>query len=191
MRFIIIITIPVRYFINYFIIIYYKVPDEICDRLLKQPLAINPSAIAQKSKTKLKARWEREWRSSKRGQAALKIDSQTPSIHFLRAISAANIMCRLASLITQLRISHVPLNKHLARIKKVDSSRCPSCGINSKTVEHFLLNCPGYVHERWILEKRLRKKKKDMTMENLLGSKDIAVLLAVYIEATKRFDTRP
>lgn len=79
----------------------------------------------------------------------------------------------------------------MAKTNKVDSARCPSCGAGSETIEHFLLTCPGYAYERWVLEKRLRKRNKELTLENLLGDKEAMVPLAVYIEATKRFDNKP
>jgi hypothetical protein len=32
-----------------------------------------------------------------------------------------------------------PLNKYLKWIQRVDSSRCPACGADEETIEHFLL----------------------------------------------------
>jgi hypothetical protein len=44
----------------------------------------------------------------------------------------------------------------------------PACGAGSETVRHFLLECPGYAHERWALEKALM-------LENLLGDEEVIV----------------
>lgn len=98
----------------------------------------------------------------------------------------ANISRRSASLITQLFIGHVPLNKFLKTINKVDSARCPACGAATETVTHFLLVCPGYAYERCILGKRLSGRNKALTLRNLLGDDEATVPLANYIRATHR-----
>jgi len=158
---------------------------------LKRTLAINISAVKQKHNLELKQRWTNEWRSSYRGKEMLKIDDSTPSPRFLYAISHSDLSRKAASLITQLLTTHIPLNSFLKRIKKVDSARCPACGTNPETVRHFLLECPGYAFERWMLENWLRKKRKALTLENLLGDADIMVPLANYLEATHRFTYTP
>jgi len=96
-----------------------------------------------------------------------------------------------ASLVTQLLTTHIPLNEYLKRIKKVDSVRCPSCGASPETVRDFLLECPGYAFERWTLENRLKKKRKTLTLETLLGDADLMIPLANFIEATHRFSYTP
>ena len=90
----------------------------------------------------------------------------------------------MASIITQLRIAHVPLNKFLEKINKVDTAGCPSCGASSETVAHYLLECPGYAHERWTLKRRLRKKERVMTVEDILGNTDTMIPLANYIDTS-------
>jgi hypothetical protein len=77
----------------------------------------------------------------------------------------------------QLLIKHIPLNTYLNRFKLVDSTRCPASGAGPETVKHFLLHCPSYTHERWILEKRLRKRNKALTLENLLGDAEASVVM--------------
>ena len=119
-----------------------------------------------------------------RGQAILKIDNCTPSAHLLWSTSITDILCRLASLITQLCITHIPLNKFLTRINKVDTAQCPAFGMSSETIAHFLLECPGYMHERWTLEVRLMKKGRAMTVEDILGNTDTMIPLVNFIEAS-------
>ncbi|EJD32287.1 hypothetical protein AURDEDRAFT_77759 [Auricularia subglabra TFB-10046 SS5] len=46
-----------------------------------------------------------------------------------------------ASIITQLRIGHPPLNKHLHRIKRHEHPTCDACGAAPESVWHFLLEC--------------------------------------------------
>ncbi|KAK0469965.1 uncharacterized protein EV420DRAFT_1256730, partial [Desarmillaria tabescens] len=53
-----------------------------------------------------------------------------------------------ASLLTQLRTSHLPLhNSYLHRIKAVNSRNCDYCN-DPETVSHFLLSCRRYIDER-------------------------------------------
>ena len=61
---------------------------------------------------------------------------------FFTLTSDHRISRNMASIIFQLRVGHVPLNKYLHRFKKVDHARCPACGDQVKTVEHFLIHCP-------------------------------------------------
>ena len=116
-----------------------------------------------------------------------KTDKNTPSAHFLRTISNANISRRSASLVTQLQIGHIPLNGYLKKINKVDQANCPACGTDYESVRHFLLDCPGYAHERWLLEKRLKRRNKNLTMENLLGDAEATIPLTNYIYTSYRF----
>jgi hypothetical protein len=87
----------------------------------------------------------------------------------------------------QLHTRHIPLNKYLKRINRVDSEECPTCGAESEMVRHFLLECPGYAYERWVLERQLRKRQKEMTIENLLGNAEAIVPLTNFISASGRF----
>src|SRR5258707_635791 len=80
----------------------------------------------------------------------LKIDDSTPSPRFLYTISHSDLSRKAASLITQLLMTHIPLNSFLKRIKKVDSARCPACGTNPETVRHFHLSnaYPGHSNRK-------------------------------------------
>ena len=117
----------------------------------------------------------------------LKIDSSTPSKKFLGAISTPEITRSSASLIAQLRLSHIPLNGYLKRFKRTDSARCPACGADEETITHFLLLCPSYAHERWALARQVKKNKKRMSLDALLGDPSLIIPLANYINATHRF----
>ena len=95
----------------------------------------------------------------------------------------------MASIIFQLRVGHVPLNKFLHQFKKVDHARCPACRDQVKTVEHFLIHCPKYAHERWPLLQKL-KRTVPSTIE-ILSNKSTILLLINFIEATERFRIQP
>ena len=52
---------------------------------------------------------------------------------------------------------------------------------------HFLLHCPSYMHERWLLKRHVQKKRKPMMLEALLGDPDLVIPLANYIDGTNHF----
>ena len=154
---------------------------------LKKPLLTNPSAVKRAHNDTLQNECTNPWRQSERGRKMLKSDSTTPSRKFLEAISTSEITRSSASLISQLRLTHIPLNGYLKRFKRTDSARCPACGADEETITHFLLLCPSYAHERWALARQAKKKKKVMSLDVLLGDSSLVIPLANYINATHRF----
>ena len=155
-------------------------------RILRRKLKISTAALKQEHNKRTKARWKRKWASSPRGKRDHQIDTSLPSKQFIQIISNPKLPRQAASLITQMRIGHIPLNKYLYRFKRVDSPRCPACGEAEETVEHFLLHCPAYAHERWALEKAIKSKPD---LKTLLGNHKATLALKNYMEATNRFDT--
>src|SRR6266568_18134 len=81
---------------------------------------------------------------------------------------------------------HIPLNTYLHRFKLAESTQCPACGHPKETAQHFLLECPAYAHERWILKPRRGKPEKKFAV--LLSSEETAEALARYIHTTGRFN---
>jgi len=154
---------------------------------LRKPLLMNPSAIKRAHDNCLKHKWTTTWRKSEKGCKMHKIDSSTPSNKFLKAISLEKIMCSTTSLISQLRLTHVPLNSYLKRFKRVDSARCPACGADKETIEHFLLLCPIYAYERWALAHQVKKQKKMLSIESLLRDPNLVIPLGNFINATEQF----
>jgi hypothetical protein len=90
----------------------------------------------------------------------------------------------MASLIFQLRVGHSPLNGYLHRFGLVDSAKCPACGEANETAEHFILRCPKYVYERWILLKHLRDHT--LKLENVLSNPKTIIPVIQYISETNR-----
>lgn len=86
----------------------------------------------------------------------------------------------------QLRTGHIPLNAYLHRFKETDSARCPACGHHEETSQRYLLDCPGYAHERWTLAKRCRRK--ELRFADILTSNKTIGPLCAYIESTGRFE---
>jgi hypothetical protein len=117
----------------------------------------------------------------------MKIDESTPSTKFLKMISKDKFSREAASKIAQLWLRHIPLNSYLHRFKRADKANCLACGEDFETSSHFLLDCPSYAFKHWALERQVKRKKKIMTLEMLLGDLDLALPLANYIDGTKRF----
>ena len=119
---------------------------------LRKPVKHSLSAVRQAHNEKLKKKWTNTWTFSPRYRKARYQDLLTPaSQKFLKYICSQEISRTASSKIFQLHVGHVPLNQYLFRFKRVDSPRCPTCGHPEETVEHFLVYCPKYAHERWPL----------------------------------------
>ena len=69
----------------------------------------------------------------------------------------------------------------------LDSPQCPACGHPKETLEHYLLQCPSYDHERWPILNLSGGRLPQLT--KLLSSPKMLVPLANYMEATERFET--
>jgi len=154
---------------------------------LRKPLLTNPSAVKKAHNDWLKYKWTTIWRNLRRGRKMHQIDSSTLSDKFLKAVSLTNIMCSTASLISQLRLTHIPLNSYLKHFKRADNARCPACGADEETIVHFLLFCPTYAYKRWALACQVKKQKKLLTIESLLGDPNLVIPLGNYINAMQRF----
>jgi hypothetical protein len=155
---------------------------------LRKPLMTNPAATIKSAYHEgLKREWSEAWKNSDRGRRAATFDKSAPSKMFIRAMSNKELSREAASRIAQLRLSHAPVNHYLRRIGKVDSARCPACGADDETIQHFLLFCPSYDYERWALNQQARKLRKQLSMETLLGDQNMIIPLANYIDATHRF----
>ncbi len=105
--------------------------------------------------------------------------------NFLELISNPKLPQQVSSLISQMHITHAPLNSYLYKFKWVDNPRCPACEVREEVIEHYLLYCLSYAHKRWVMEKSL-KRKPDMKTQ--LGNPKAMLTLKNYIEATHRFN---
>ena len=152
--------------------------------LLRRKLTINSAALKTSYDTKMKENWKVNWRSSARGTKMTQLDGTTPSNTFLNTISNSNITRQASSLLSQLRIGHIPLNEYLYKFKLVDNPRCPACGAAVESIHHFLLTCPCYSYERWPL---IQKIGRTPTLKDLLGNPKYTTHLLNYMEATGRF----
>ena len=153
---------------------------------LRKPLGHSLSAMHQAHNDKLKFRWAALWAQSPWYHCLNLEDTLTPYLQkFLKYINSENISQKAASLIFQLQVRHVPLNQYLHWFKQANSPHCPACGHPEETAEHFLLQCPKYVHERWPLLNQARGSAPKL--KKLLTSQKLLIPLANFIEATGRF----
>jgi RNase H-like domain found in reverse transcriptase len=81
----------------------------------------------------------------------------------------------------------IPAKRNYDIYELVDSTRCPACGLENKTVMHYLLKCAGYAHERWSLKEEANKLSLRINLESLLGNLDLTIPLANFIDTTHRF----
>jgi len=154
---------------------------------LRKPLLINPLAVIRKQNDDLKIEWKREWLKTEKGKRTLQIDDTTPSTKFLKMISNPKLSRAAASRIVQLRLQHILLNSYLHKFQRTDKANCPACRHERETIAHYLLHCTKYDYERWALAEQARKRKKDLTLETLLGDPEMALPLANYVDGTARF----
>ena len=151
--------------------------------LRRTPLPVSVSATRQFLKKKMKNDWNLEWSSSPRYADASTIDSSLPSDDYLHIID--QLRRNQASLLTQFRTKHIPLNVILHRIKRSDTPDCPHCknGIR-ETIHHFILTCPHYANARNLLRAKLKRDASSIPF--LLGARNGIPHFLRYVSNTNR-----
>ena len=105
------------------------------------------SAVRQSFHVVLKQRWQERWRTLPCYTRMSNINPAFPSNKCW--LHTQDLTKAQTSLITQLRTGHVPLNKHLHRIKKANSPPlCTSCLLAEESTHHYLLKCQAHSHAR-------------------------------------------
>jgi hypothetical protein len=105
----------------------------------------------------------------------------------LYIIMADHLPHSLAMLLLQLRTGHIPLARHLHKIKKADLPLCPCCRLADKTVEHYLIHCPAHRDARRELVRAGGLQTQILT--KLLGSPKLIPHLFRFLGCTSRFHT--
>lgn len=154
---------------------------------LQQKLPANVAAIKQTQNTKIKATARKMWKLSRRARKAEKLGLDLPSDKYLKLVNKLDRW--QASLLTQIRTEHIPLNAYLHRIGKIDRPNCPACGALTETVKHYLLECPAHGHERWLLRRAASRKRMGM-MKFALATEEGVKELVKYVNGTERFSRR-
>jgi len=152
---------------------------------LHQQLPTSISAIKQAIAADIKKQANTWWSNSPRFIRMNIIDPSLPLNKFLKLTSLLNR--RQSSLLTQLRTGHIPLNKHLHTIQKSPSPNCPqpTCTNTTEDIHHLIFTCPHYIHARYHLTRSVAKR--DLTLPNLLASKDNLPHTLTYLNNIGRF----
>jgi len=145
-------------------------------------LLYSKAALIQAFNTKLKAKIKADFTSTDRGKRLWRLDPSMPSGKFAALVN--NLPRRHASVLMQLRTGHVPLNHHLARIRKIESPACPRCDSQHETVYQFILICPAYRAARQLMEQRIGRRQ--MRLEHLLANDKSLPHLFHFLNSTKR-----
>ena len=134
--------------------------------LKQKQLLISISATRQTLKKVLKARWAAEWTTSPQSARINAFNGSILSGDYLHIID--QLRRNQASLLTQLRTAHIPINKVLYRIKRTDTPHCPHCVTNTtETLPHLILFCPHYTRARRYLQTRIARD--DFNLQYLLS----------------------
>ena len=151
---------------------------------LLKGLPASKSATKQHLKRKVWKEYERGFRKSLRYERATRIDPKVPTSNFVKI--AAKLTRQQASILVQLHTGHVPLQAYLYHFKLAKTATCPSCGIEPKTVTHFILHCMSYVAQRHWLRCTLGRDQS-LGLEILGDAKNIKVFMN-YVHSTKHFE---
>ena len=141
------------------------------------------SAMKQAYNAVIRQRWREKWAKSPRYSRCADLYEDD---HLFAAFKGATkgAARNQFSLLVQLHTGHVPLNKHLHRLGKVNSDVCNACKLHAETVTHYLLECCGYDDER---EKMLRTIRRQTTdLGTLFGSREGIKATLQYVEDTGR-----
>jgi hypothetical protein len=142
------------------------------------------AATRQTFRMGLRRQWRERWQTSPRYARINKIDNTLPSKSYHK--ETAGLTRAQTSLITQLRTGHIPLNRHLHRIKRATTPICPACSKADETVHHYLFECRPHEHARHGLRKKLGRKSA--SIKELLGRRKGILALLRYVADTRRLE---
>lgn len=122
--------------------------------LCKGVLPSSVSVLKQAQRLNLSERWALSWQTSPHYTHSCHIDPHIIAGLFISLVK--HLPKQHISLILWLHTNHISLNYHLHHIGKSPIPDCPHCKGTTETVEYFLLDCPQYVHEHFILANILK-----------------------------------
>jgi len=123
---------------------------------LRRNLPVSLSAVKQQTKDATKKETKSWWKRSARYRRIKAIDPSLPSMNYTKATNGLHR--RQTSVLTQLRIGHIPLNRHLSRINKADTPFCQHCPNVAEDVPHLLFHCNKYAMQRHRLVMAVKRK---------------------------------
>lgn len=148
-----------------------------------KPLPYSKSALKQAHNKSIANEAKDDLKQSPRYAKIALIDETIPSTKFYNLTSA--LPRKQASLLFQLRTGHVPLNGHLHRIGSAESPNCGTCKSTRETVHHYLMVCPRYSRQRWILGQAFGREARMISV--LLNNASALEHLFAFIGSTGRF----
>ncbi|KAF9223054.1 hypothetical protein BS17DRAFT_668662, partial [Gyrodon lividus] len=151
--------------------------------LRKEALPLSISAIKQEQQGTTKKCWVRQWANSPHYHHLAKIDPKLLSGSCVKLVST--LLRRHASLLIWFRTNHVSLNVQLHCMKKLDTPDCPHCPGTLENVTYFILSCPHYTRECFILAQHLQRKASNIPY--LLSHSKAIPFLMNYVNSTGRF----
>ncbi|KAG2046324.1 hypothetical protein BDR06DRAFT_899442, partial [Suillus hirtellus] len=87
----------------------------------------------------------------------------------------------------QLRMGHLPLNKHLPRISKSPTARCRSTMQRARSISQTLpANLPKYARQRAALREEVGRRP--IQLRKLFSDRDYTKPLLRYIARTRRLE---
>jgi ribonuclease HI len=146
-------------------------------------LLCSAAALKAAHKNKSRAHWKTIWEKSPRYTRTRTIDPLMPSSNFIKLTNG--LRRRTSSIYIQFHTHHIPLNYHLHRINKSDTSHCPICPGIDETIHHYLFDCPQYRREHHIFANAVRRNATSIT--HILTSKKTTPHLIRFINSTGRF----
>ncbi|KAJ3486122.1 hypothetical protein NLI96_g4454 [Meripilus lineatus] len=158
-------------------------PIEELPPLLRKVLPYSASARKQKVAEELKKEAKETWEQSPRYARTSRIDPSLPSKQYLKAMNA--LTKTQASIITQLRVNHIPLNEYLKRVGKHPNGICELCGKEQETAIHLLLMCPTLRHIRTMVFREIPPRERNL--KTLLTTPAKMKQVIKFIRQSRRF----
>jgi hypothetical protein len=129
------------------------------------------------------------WEESDRSRRMNGIDDNFPFNGYRRRTYL--LSRHQASLMTQIRCGHIPLNVYLHRINRADTNLCQACldsedGLHChETVNHFIFECPSLSQEREELVAAIGRSH--LNIHDIMRNTNYMSALASFINRTGRF----
>lgn len=158
-------------------------PTEELPEMLRSSLQWNKSAMDMGIMKGLKKRAVEALRNSEQWVKLSKIDTSMPSTRFRKM--QVGMSRGQAALYIQLRSGHVPLNKHLWKLRVKDSPICTGCNMAHETVKHYLLDCPATSRLRSEMWEKLGREAR--SIQTLLSHPKALKPVLKFIGKTGRF----
>ncbi|KAG5733033.1 putative 115 kDa protein in type-1 retrotransposable element [Termitomyces sp. T112] len=152
--------------------------------LLRKPLKASRAAVLATHKKRWREAAREHIRKAPRFDRLRAVDPNAPDMRNILQ-TLASVPRRHASILTQLRTGHCPLNQYLHRFKKADSPICGACNQAEETVEHFLVHCEAYRTQRNTLFREADLRTAPMS--RLLSDASVVKALFQFINSTGRF----